>query len=167
MTPLPSLRVRSPLGPILLVGGERGLAACWFGDDEAALDRALARRGARPVPGIDPTVVAARDWITAYFDGEIDRPRPPLDAAGSPFAQEVWSALLAIPPATTRTYGEIARALGRPGAARAVGAANGQNPIGIIVPCHRVIGASGQLTGYAGGLDRKQWLLDHERRSVA
>jgi len=88
----------------------------------------------------------------------------PLDMRGAPFEKRVWTALRAIPPGHTTSYGAIAEALGSTGASRAVGAANGANPISIIVPCHRVIGSTGSLTGYGGGLDRKTWLLDHERR---
>ena len=86
-----------------------------------------------------------------------------LAPRGTAFQQEVWDALRAIPAGETRSYGEVAAALGRPGASRAVGAATGRNPISIIVPCHRLVGASGAMTGYAGGVDRKRWLLDHER----
>ena len=86
----------------------------------------------------------------------------PLRSAGSPFQHEVWSALLEIPYGETRTYGQLARRVGRPDASRAVGLANGRNPISIVVPCHRVIGASGDLTGYGGGLERKRFLLEHE-----
>lgn len=87
-----------------------------------------------------------------------------LDMRGAAFEQRVWTALRAIEPGATTTYGEIARQLGSPGAARAVGMANGANPIAIVVPCHRVIGASGALTGYGGGIERKTWLINHERR---
>ena len=90
-----------------------------------------------------------------------------LDFRGSDFQKQVWAALLAIPFGETRTYGEIAHQLGRPSASRAVGAANGRNPISIIAPCHRVLGANGALTGFAGGLDAKRFLLDHERRHAA
>jgi len=88
----------------------------------------------------------------------------PLDLKGAPFELQVWDALRQIPIGATSTYGAIAKQLGAPAASRAVGAANGANPVGIIVPCHRVIGSSGKLTGYGGGLDRKQWLLNHEAR---
>ena len=92
----------------------------------------------------------------------------PSDSNGTPFQLEVWSALLDHPPcAHGSTYGAIARRIGRPAAARAVGAANGQNPISIIVPCHRLVGSDGALTGYGGGIDRKAWLLNHERRVAA
>ncbi|MBA3462915.1 MAG: methylated-DNA--[protein]-cysteine S-methyltransferase [Deltaproteobacteria bacterium] len=102
--------------------------------------------------------------LRAYFAGERTTFDLPLAPEGSGFQRLVWHALGAIACGTTRTYGELARAIGRPAASRAVGAANSKNPISIIVPCHRVIGASGELTGYAGGMKAKQWLLDHERR---
>jgi methylated-DNA-[protein]-cysteine S-methyltransferase len=89
-----------------------------------------------------------------------------VETAGTPFQRDVWAALRQIPAGKTWTYGQLARHIGRPSAVRAVGAANGANPIGVVVPCHRVIGHDGALTGYAGGMDRKTWLLDHERRSA-
>jgi methylated-DNA-[protein]-cysteine S-methyltransferase len=112
-----------------------------------------------------PALTRTRKWLDAYFAGtsaEINGLR--LDMRGATFEQRVWAALRAIPPGATTSYGAIAKALGSAGASRAVGMANGANPIAIIVPCHRVIGASGSLTGYGGGLDRKTWLIDHERR---
>jgi methylated-DNA-[protein]-cysteine S-methyltransferase len=103
--------------------------------------------------------------LGAYFEGQLDAlDRLPVAAGGTPFQRLVWSALRTIPAGTTTSYGRLAASIGRPGASRAVGLANGANPIGIVVPCHRVIGAAGQLTGYGGGLDRKRWLLEHERR---
>ena len=104
-------------------------------------------------------------WLERYFSGagaEVNG--LPLDMRGAPFEQRVWKTLLDIPPGETSTYGAIAKHLGSAGASRAVGLANGANPVAIIVPCHRVIGSNGTLTGYGGGLDRKQWLLDHEQR---
>lgn len=101
--------------------------------------------------------------LDAYFAGELREFDLPLHLAGTTFQRTVWAQLLLIPYGETRTYGELAGALGNPGASRAVGLANGRNPVGIIVPCHRVIGASGSLTGYGGGLDRKQRLLAFER----
>lgn len=102
-----------------------------------------------------------------YFAGERREFGVPLDPVGTPFQQEAWVVLRSIPYGSTMTYGEQARALGDPNLARAVGAANGRNPIGIIVPCHRVVGRDGSLTGFAGGVEAKAWLLDHERRIVA
>ncbi len=105
--------------------------------------------------------------LAAYFAGERTTFAIPLAAVGTAFQREVWDALVAIPYGVTRSYGELAIGLGRPTGSRAVGAANGKNPISIVVPCHRVIAASGELTGYAGGLAAKQWLLAHERTVTA
>lgn len=111
----------------------------------------------------DSRFTAVREQLAAYFAGELQRFDVRLDAAGTAFQQQVWQALMAIPFGATETYGGLAARLGKPSASRAVGLANGRNPIGIIVPCHRVLGASGALTGYGGGVERKQWLLAHER----
>lgn len=129
---------------------------------------ALKRRFAAGHLERDPAAVAeARKQVHAYFRGERDAFNLPLAPAGTAFQQRVWAALTAIPAGETRTYGELARALGRPSAARAVGRANATNPICLIVPCHRVIGADGSLTGFAFGEPIKRQLLDHERRRVA
>ncbi|MDB5968884.1 MAG: ogt 4 [Hydrocarboniphaga sp.] len=104
----------------------------------------------------------AKDQLAAYFTGELREFDLPLAPVGTPFQRKVWDALMQIPYGETISYGELARRLGDVKASRAVGLANGKNPIAIIVPCHRVIGASGDLTGYGGGLERKRWLLDHE-----
>ena len=110
----------------------------------------------------DPFGLTAR--LAAYFTGDISIIDDiPTATAGTAFQREVWRALRAIPAGTTISYGELARRIGRPNAVRAVGLANGSNPIGVVVPCHRVIGANGSLTGYGGGLHRKEWLLAHER----
>ena len=103
------------------------------------------------------------EQLTAYFAGELDTFDLPLAPRGTPFQRTVWAALQEIPYGETTSYGELAEQIGRPNAARAVGLANGKNPIGIIVPCHRVVGSGGDLTGYGGGLARKQYLLDFER----
>ena len=107
--------------------------------------------------------VDAVDQLRAYFDGALTEFDLSLRMEGTAFQRSVWDALLEIPYGETASYGEIARRVGKPGAARAVGLANGQNPVAIIVPCHRVIGADGSLTGYGGGMERKRWLLAHER----
>jgi len=108
------------------------------------------------------------EQLEAYFAGSREDFDVPLDLQGTDFQRSVWAGLLEIPYGETMSYGELARRVGRPGASRAVGLANGRNPVAIIVPCHRVIGADGTMTGYGGGLDRKVWLLDHERsRRVA
>ena len=110
----------------------------------------------------DAILVETERQLAAYFDGRLRRFTVPLAPGGTAFQAEVWRALLDIPYGETRFYSDIARALGRPSASRAVGAANGRNPIAIIVPCHRLVGASGALTGFAGGLDAKRLLIDLE-----
>jgi methylated-DNA-[protein]-cysteine S-methyltransferase len=114
----------------------------------------------------DGALRPARQQLEAFFAGELEVFDLPLHMTGTPFQKQVWQGLLTIPFGTTITYAALAARIGRPGASRAVGAANGRNPIGIIVPCHRVIGADGTLTGYGGGLDRKEWLISHEASVV-
>jgi methylated-DNA-[protein]-cysteine S-methyltransferase len=114
---------------------------------------------------VAPAITAARSWLVDYFAGARAESRlVPLDLRGTPFERSVWQRLLDILPGARLTYGDIARELGHPNGARAVGLAVGSNPVGIIVPCHRVVGSTGSLTGYGGGLHRKGWLLEHEAR---
>ncbi len=112
----------------------------------------------------DQVLAEARKELTAYYAGRLQEFKVPLAPRGTPFQQRVWKALLEIPFGETESYGQLARRIGSPNAARAVGLANGRNPISIIIPCHRVIGSSGALVGYGGGLPRKKWLLEHEAR---
>jgi methylated-DNA-[protein]-cysteine S-methyltransferase len=111
----------------------------------------------------DAGLAGVVEQLDAYFAGGREAFDVPLDLVGTEFQRSVWAGLLEIPYGETMSYGELARRVGRPGASRAVGLANGRNPVAIIVPCHRVIGANGTMTGYGGGLDRKVWLLEHER----
>jgi methylated-DNA-[protein]-cysteine S-methyltransferase len=160
-------RVESPLGIILLVADGKALRALWFGDDEEGLRQHLLRhdRSARLVPTSDPAGLGTR--LRAYLAGDLGAfEETPIHAPGTPFQTAVWAALREIPPGRTTTYGQLAARLGRPGSTRAVGLANGANPVAIAVPCHRVIGADGTLTGYGGGLWRKRWLLEHERAFI-
>jgi methylated-DNA-[protein]-cysteine S-methyltransferase len=115
----------------------------------------------------DEVLREARDQLAAYFAGTLTEFSLPLAPSGTPFQLSVWEALNAIPFGTTINYGEQARRLDRPTASRAVGSANGRNPLPVVVPCHRVIGAGGSLTGFGGGLDRKRWLLEHEAAVLA
>jgi methylated-DNA-[protein]-cysteine S-methyltransferase len=115
----------------------------------------------------DKPFAGVREQLGEYFAGERQQFDVPLKLAGTPFQQRVWQELVRIPFGTTTTYAELARRVGQPTASRAVGHANSRNPISIIVPCHRVIGANGKLTGYAGGIDKKQWLLEWENRAQA
>lgn len=152
--------IDTPIGPMLLVGDGHALRGLHLDADR---DRdEVAATATRD----DEALAAASDQLRRYFAGELRDFDLPLAAAGTPFQHEVWDALRAIPYGTTTSYGELARQLDRPGAARAVGLANGRNPIAIVVPCHRVVGADGTLTGYAGGLERKRRLLELERRHL-
>ncbi len=156
-------RHASPVGEILIVTEGDTLRALDFADYEARMRTLLARHYGTVtlVDGAAPPAVAAA--LDAYFAGDATAlDALPVATGGSDFQRSVWAALRAIPAGTTTGYGALAAALGKPGAARAVGLANGANPIGIVVPCHRVIGANGTLTGYAGGVARKEWLLRHE-----
>ena len=150
----------SPVGLLTLVASDTGLAAVlWENDDPKRVPLTIAGEDAS-----HPVLREAERQLKEYFAGTRTAFDLPLDFQGTDFQKRVWAALLAIPFGETRSYGEIARALGNPGASRAVGAANGRNPISIIAPCHRVIGASGKLTGFAGGLEAKARLLALETR---
>jgi methylated-DNA-[protein]-cysteine S-methyltransferase len=152
------------VGPILLVADGDRLAALDFEGFEARMTSLLAGRYDAPrlVPRRDPAGLSTR--VRAYLAGDLSAlDDVEVDPGGTPFQRSVWSALRAIPTGSTTTYGEIARRVGRPRASRAVGLANSRNPVAIVIPCHRVVGAGGALTGYAGGLARKRWLLAHER----
>ena len=145
----------SPVGELTLVASDAGLVAILWENDTP--DR--VRLGAMTRDDEDPILAAAEQQLHAYFAGTLTRFTVPLDFQGTDFQKSVWAALLTIPFGETRSYGEIARQIGRPSASRAVGAANGRNPISIIAPCHRVIGSNGALTGFAGGLEAKAFLL--------
>lgn len=155
--------IASPVGELTLVASERGLAAIlWENDDP---DR--VRLAPRVEDADHPVLNRAQAQLADYFAGTLQSFDLPLDFKGTDFQKQVWQALLAIPFGETRSYAEIARAIGRPSACRAVGAANGRNPISIVAPCHRVIGTNGALTGFAGGLDAKRLLLRLEGQLAA
>ena len=157
-------RVATPVGEVLLVTDADGaVRALDFADYEARMMRLLGRHspGFTLGEGRAPDIV--RLAVEAYFAGDVRAlDRITVKTGGTEFQRTVWAALRAIPPGETRSYGQLAAAIGSPRAVRAAGLANGQNPVAVIVPCHRVIGANGNLTGYAGGLERKRWLLAHE-----
>ncbi|MFC4257866.1 methylated-DNA--[protein]-cysteine S-methyltransferase [Marinobacter lacisalsi] len=147
----------SPIGTLLITG-----------DGDAITGLHMEQQATRPTMGEhwhrdDQRFQEALEQLTAYFEGTLQQFDLPLAGAGTGFQQAVWAALREIPYGQTETYGQLARRIGNQKASRAVGLANRRNPIGIIVPCHRVIGANGSLTGYAGGIERKQWLLAHEQ----
>jgi methylated-DNA-[protein]-cysteine S-methyltransferase len=148
----------SPVGPLRLVSDGRALAALAFEHHSKPI-----KPLAEAEPGSDAVLDEARRQLDAYFAGRIQRFDLPLAPRGTAFQERVWMALREIPYGTTCSYSDLAAALGAPRAVRAVGGANGRNPISIIVPCHRVIGADGTLTGFGGGIDRKRFLLTHEK----
>ncbi|MDU0369821.1 methylated-DNA--[protein]-cysteine S-methyltransferase [Hymenobacter endophyticus] len=154
----------TPLGPLELQGTEAGLRAARFLHPLVGTPSTLAETPTQQVP---ECLRETRAQLRAYFGRELQHFTVATDvAAGTEFQQLVWATLPAVGYGRTASYLEVARQLGNPGAVRAVGAANGQNPLTIIWPCHRIIGAAGQLTGYAGGLARKRWLLEFERPSL-
>jgi len=155
--------IPSPVGELKLVASDRGLVAVLWEKDRPG----RVRLGAMAEDAGHPVLVEAARQIGAYFAGTRTAFDVPLDFRGTDFQKSVWAALLTIPFGETRSYGEIARAIGRPTAFRAVGAANGRNPISIIAPCHRVIGSGGALTGFAGGLAAKELLLGIEGRGAS
>lgn len=153
--PLQQFRVDTPLGPLTALCSSRGLRGLWF-DDQRHHPGPLSAQ-ACPEHPLRQTLL---ETLARYFGGECRSTQHlPLDPQGTPFQRQVWDKLLTIPSGGSLGYGELARALGRPAAARAVGAAVGRNPISILIPCHRVLGSGGELRGYAGGLARKTALL--------
>jgi methylated-DNA-[protein]-cysteine S-methyltransferase len=152
----------SPIGELLLTSNGRALTGLYM--DAAKNTRPPGAEWARDGDGV---LAETRRELDAYFAGELTEFLVALAPEGTPFQREVWKALCGIPYGTTISYGELARRVGNPSASRAVGAANGRNPIAVIVPCHRVIGANGTLTGYGGGLDRKRALLALESEVAA
>lgn len=144
--------INSPCGPIRIDASESGITAIQF------VENALGNQ-------VNEFTELAAEQLQAYFDGHVQKFTLPLVASGTDFQKQVWAALMNIGYGETASYADIARAIGNPKAVRAVGAANGRNPIAIVVPCHRIIGTNGRLTGYAGGLSRKHYLLELEGAS--
>ncbi len=155
--------IDSPIGPLTLAAHDERVCLLHFGASDAGVRRALGRWYPHEPVEMDADPAGARGCLEAYFGGQLDAIDDlPVELNGTPFQKRVWQQLREIRPGTTAAYAEIARAIAAPSAVRAVGAANGANPVAVIVPCHRVIGTNGTLTGYGGGLDRKRWLLEHE-----
>ena len=156
-------RVATPIGDVLLATGGGRLWALEFDDGGVDLAGLLGRRygAVLLLPAQGASEIAG--WLRAYFDGDLRAlDAIPVETGGTLFQREVWAALRDIPPGSTLSYSALAARLGRPAATRAVGAANGHNPVSVVVPCHRLVGAGGSLVKYGGGLARKQWLLRHE-----
>lgn len=159
-------RWAAPISTLMLVTDEADvLRALYFGERVDQLDRVLRTHYGNYSLTEGRAPEAIRGALEAYFDGSLNAiDAIPVATGGTPFQRDVWRALRDIPAGTTMTYGQLASIVGREGSSRAVGAANGANPIAIVVPCHRVVGADGTLTGYGGGLPNKRWLLAHEAR---
>ncbi len=163
-------RIETPIGELLLVADAAGkLRAVDWTDYEERMMRLLrlhyGKEGFQLEPARNPH--GLRDKIGSYFAGDVEAiDGISVETAGTPFQRSVWKELRKIPGGSAISYGQLACQIARPKAVRAVGLANGANPIGIVVPCHRVIGSNGSLTGYGGGLERKRWLLEHERKHV-
>lgn len=152
---------QGPLGAMILAATPRGLSGVWFDGQRHGPDTSAWRRESG-----HPVLRQAIEQLTQYFAGQRQRFDLPLDLSmGTPFQQQVWQALLGIEPGDTTSYGQLSAAIGKPAAVRALGAAVGRNPVSVVVPCHRVLGMDGSLTGYAGGLERKTALLSLEGAS--
>jgi AraC family transcriptional regulator of adaptative response/methylated-DNA-[protein]-cysteine methyltransferase len=167
--PLLFMRLVTPLGPMLAMAEQRGLVMLEFIDRPILmreLDELRTRFGYAIAPGRNPHLEQIEDELARYFAGTLNRFDVALHTPGSVFQNQVWQALRQVPYGTTCTYGQIAMLLGKPGASRAVGLANGSNRMSIVLPCHRVIGADGSLTGYGGGKARKEYLLRLERVTI-
>jgi AraC family transcriptional regulator of adaptative response/methylated-DNA-[protein]-cysteine methyltransferase len=153
----------TPLGRMLVAATSKGICRLTFDEDESALKRRFPN--ARIVPA-DQSMAALISGVLQAVETPAAMPDLPIDVRGTAFQEAVWRELRRIPPGETRSYAEIAAAVGQPGAVRAVGTANGSNPVAVLVPCHRVIRSDGSLGGYAGGLDRKRKLLDAEKANA-
>jgi methylated-DNA-[protein]-cysteine S-methyltransferase len=160
-------RLPTPIGQMILVADTDGkLRLAFFAEHDDTVHRHLAYQYGTGKFHLEPTAnpFGLTAALAAYFSGDLNAIDDlPVETPGTPFQREVWRALRTIPCGTTTSYGKLAAQIGRPDAVRAVGTANGANPVSIVVPCHRVIGANGSLTGYGGGIERKRWLLNHEK----
>jgi AraC family transcriptional regulator, regulatory protein of adaptative response / methylated-DNA-[protein]-cysteine methyltransferase len=165
--PLMAAWVYTPIGGMIAVCSDTALHMLEF-PNRAILQAQLGRtaRAGAIAPGHTDLTTALQDELTAYFAGRLSRFTIPLALHAPPFTQTVWAALQQVPYGTLRTYTDIARSIGKPTAIRAMARANAMNPIAILIPCHRVLGTNGQLTGYGGGLWRKEWLIAHEGRGL-
>ncbi len=165
MAILTNIRIETPVSPMVACASEQGVCLLEFADNRK-IERELAdlekKLDAEVRPGTNPHLEQLQNELADYFDDRLKQFTVPLHTPGTDFQQAVWKVLMDIPYGETRSYKQQAIAIGNPQAVRAVAAANGQNRVSIVIPCHRVIGSDGSLTGYGGGLDRKKWLLDHE-----
>lgn len=155
------------LGPMLAIADEDALYLLEFVDRrglEREVERLRQKTQAAIIPGVSPPISWIERELREYFDGTLNAFQTPIRRLGTPFEQRVWDELMKIPPGETRSYADIAQTMGQPSASRAVARANGANPLAIVIPCHRVIRANGEIGGYGGGLARKRWLIEHEKQ---
>lgn len=167
---LKTARLDTQLGPMVALADDEALYLLEFGDgqrSERQVERLVQKAGAVVEPGLTGPIHAIEHELADYFEGNLKTFKTPLRLIGTPFQKQVWEMLRQVPYGETRAYADIAAAIGKPTASRAVGAANGANPISIVIPCHRIRGAGGELTGYGGGLARKEWLIRHETQGAA
>jgi methylated-DNA-[protein]-cysteine S-methyltransferase len=158
-------QIASPIGNVLIISDGEALRALDFEDYEARMHELLRLHYGAYTLAPEPHSGALGRRMQAYFEGDLTAIEDiPTRTGGTPFQRQVWAELRLIPAGTTTTYGALAARCGRPKASRAIGLANGSNPVSVVVPCHRVIGANAKLTGYGGGLHRKEWLIAHERQ---
>ena len=163
MTELYFDEISSAIGTIVIISDGTALCALDFESCKERTQQLLEKRFGKFTLTRQPNVNGFSDRIRAYLEGDLTSlEQIPVNTGGTPFQQQVWSTLRTIPAGKVMSYGEVAQKIGRPTASRAVGMANSQNPVALVLPCHRVIGSNSKLTGYAGGLDRKEWLLKHE-----
>lgn len=161
-TEMQTKTIASPVGDIVMYATDAALVAVFIDDQKHQI-----AYDAKKVRGAHPILDSAERDLRAYFTGDRRDPKTPMTMNGTPFQMKVWRALTTIPFGETWSYGQLAKKIGSEGAMRAVGTANSRNKISILVPCHRVIGADGSLTGYAGGVENKKWLLEHEAKQRA
>lgn len=155
------------LGPMIAIADEESLYILEFVDRrglEREIERLREKTRSALIPGITPPISSIERELSQYFDGTLEQFKTPLRLLGTPFERRVWDELMKIPPGETRSYSDISTAIGQPSAFRAVARANGSNQLAIVIPCHRVINANGELGGYGGGLARKKWLIEHEKQ---
>ena len=158
--------IDTPLGPMIAIADEQALYLLEFVDRrglEREIERLIKKTRSAIIPGQTPPIISIENELHQYFAGNLKEFRTPLFLLGSPFQKQVWEELVKIPVGQTRSYAETALSMGRPTACRAVAQANGANQLAVIIPCHRVINSSGEIGGYGGGVERKKWLLDHEK----
>ena len=165
--PLTTTTIDSPVGPLTIVASDRGVRAILWPDDDPRRVPVGDNARVSPDPADHSVIATVVEQLAEYFAGERRDFDVPLDVVGTEFQRSAWDALRTIDYGSTVSYGQQADRMGDRRKARAVGAANGRNPVSIVVPCHRVVGADGSLTGFAGGVDTKAWLLEHERANVA